>query len=82
MANQARLRSYRTSPKFKYGFEIPRNYSHALELDKRNGNTKWYEANNKELDTMYSYEVFEDRGLKGHIPQGFSATDFGVMART
>ena len=41
LQNQAKLRSYRTSPRYKFGYELPRNndYDHAIELDKRNGNT-------------------------------------------
>jgi hypothetical protein len=31
MANQAKLRSYRTAPKYMYGFELPRDYQHAIE---------------------------------------------------
>ena len=30
MANQAKLRSFRTSPKYMYGFEIPKDYKHAV----------------------------------------------------
>jgi hypothetical protein len=30
MANQAKLRSFRLAPKYKYGFEIPRDYKHAI----------------------------------------------------
>ena len=42
---QAKLRSYNTAPKYKYGFEVPRNYEHATELDRRNNNNnKWKEA--------------------------------------
>mmetsp|Transcript_22842 Transcript_22842/g.34620 ORF Transcript_22842/g.34620 Transcript_22842/m.34620 type:complete len:658 (+) Transcript_22842:2551-4524(+) len=40
MANQAKLRSYRTAPKYMNGFEIPKNYKHAMYLDDRNGNDK------------------------------------------
>ena len=29
MANQAKLRSFRTAPKYKYGFQVPRDYKHA-----------------------------------------------------
>ncbi|KAG7341348.1 hypothetical protein IV203_023299 [Nitzschia inconspicua] len=36
MANRSKLRSYRTVPKYMYGFKIPRDYEHAIELDKRN----------------------------------------------
>jgi hypothetical protein len=62
MANQAKLRSYNTAPRFKYGFEIPRNYEHALFLDKRNGNTKWEQANKLEFDQLDEYSTFQDIG--------------------
>jgi hypothetical protein len=39
MANQAKLGSYNTDPRYKYGFEVPRTYEQALCLYKRNGNT-------------------------------------------
>ena len=39
MINQAKLRSFRRSPKYMYGYEVPRDYKHAMELDKKNGNT-------------------------------------------
>ena len=39
MVNQAKLRSFRTAPRYKYGYEIPRDYEHAKQLDARNGNT-------------------------------------------
>ena len=39
MANQAKLRSFRLAPKYKYGFEIPRDrdYKDAVELDQSMG---------------------------------------------
>jgi hypothetical protein len=33
MANQAKLRSFRTAPKYIYGFEVPRYYDQAIRLD-------------------------------------------------
>jgi hypothetical protein len=39
VANQAKLRSFRLAPKYKYGFEIPRDYKHAIELDEKHGTT-------------------------------------------
>jgi hypothetical protein len=39
MVNQAKLRSYNTAPRYKYGFQVPRTYEQALRLDKQNGNT-------------------------------------------
>ena len=62
MANQAKLRSYNTAPRFKYGFEIPRDYKHALWLDKRNGNNKWKDATKLELDQQDEYSTFKDVG--------------------
>ena len=62
LVKQAKLRSYRTSPKFKYGYEIPRNYQHALELDKAAGNNKWRDANILEHKKLAEYKVFKDRG--------------------
>ena len=41
MVRQAKLRSYKTSPKYMFGFQIPRNYAEALKLDEQNGNTRW-----------------------------------------
>jgi hypothetical protein len=40
MASQAKLRSFRLAPKYKYGFEIPRDYKHAIELDEKDGTTQ------------------------------------------
>ena len=62
MANQAKLRSFRTAPKFKYGFEIPKDYDHAVFLDNRNGNTKWQDANALEFEQLNDYDTFEDKG--------------------
>ena len=42
--NQAKLKSYRSSPVYKYGFEVPRDHAHAMDLDRKNGNTKWHDA--------------------------------------
>ena len=70
-ANLAKLRSFSTAPKFKYGYEVPRNYKHAMELDQRNGNTKWADATRLEMELMHSYKVFEDKGLNAPIPEGY-----------
>ena len=49
MANQAKMRSFNLSPRYKYGFEVPRTYDQAIKLDQRNNNTKWQEAVKIEL---------------------------------
>jgi hypothetical protein len=55
MANQAKLRSFRTPPKYQYGFELPRNYAHCIELDGRNGNSKWTESTMLEFEQLAEY---------------------------
>jgi hypothetical protein len=37
MANQAKLRSFRLAPKYKYGFEILQDYKQAIGLDEKLG---------------------------------------------
>ena len=69
--NQAKLRSYRHSPKYMFGFEIPRNYAHALELDKKNGNNKWADCTKLELEQLNEYKTFRDKGKGAKVPEGY-----------
>jgi hypothetical protein len=73
MVNQSKLRSYNSAPRFKYGFEIPRNYAHALILDERNKNTKWRDAVALELLQIQEYETFKSMGHKSSAkaPAGY-----------
>ena len=61
MANQAKLRSFRLAPKYKHGFEVPRNYDHGMELD----------AKNLEMVQLDDYDCFQDKGIGGEVPKGF-----------
>ena len=45
-------------PKYMFGVEIPRSPSHALSLDKKNGNTLWQDAMDKELKAIMSFGTF------------------------
>ena len=51
-------------PKYMFGVEIPRSPSHALSLDKKNGNTLWQDAMDKELKAIMSFGTFRvpDKG--------------------
>ena len=60
--NQSKLRQVRRSVKYKFGYQVPRDYHEALELDKLHGNTKWQDCTKLELDQIDEYETFEDRG--------------------
>lgn len=73
MVNQAKLKSFNNAPKFKNGFEIPRTYEQGVRFDERNGNTKWQDAIELELQQINEYETFKDVGhhTKAQIPNGF-----------
>ena len=60
--NQAKLRSFRTSPQYMYGYEVPKNYRRAIELDERNGNTKWQDSTALEMAQLDEYDTFLDLG--------------------
>jgi Reverse transcriptase (RNA-dependent DNA polymerase) len=62
MVNQAKLRSYNTAPRYKYGFEAPKTYGQALCLDKRNGNTLRGNDTVLELTQIDDYVTFIDKG--------------------
>jgi hypothetical protein len=66
MVNQAKLRSYNTAPRNKYGFEVPRTDEQALRLDKRNGNTLWADAATLELTQIL---IMMHSSTKATIPR-------------
>ena len=75
---QAKLRQARRSIKYKFGYQVPRDYDEAILLDTINGNTKWRDAIITEIDQMDEYDVFKDKGKaiweKGKVinaPQGY-----------
>jgi hypothetical protein len=50
-----------------YWVQIPRNHAEATELDAKNGNTKWRDAELVELAQIDEYQTFSDKG-KGNYP--------------
>ena len=66
-ARQAKLHSFRTKPVYMYGFQVPRNHEQAMELDARNGDTKWRDAETLELAQIDEYKTFDNKG-RGYIP--------------
>jgi hypothetical protein len=59
--------------KVKYGYEVPRNYADAIDIDRRNKNTKWQDAVALELKQIDDYCTFIDLGPKetAKIPKGY-----------
>jgi hypothetical protein len=62
MANQAKLRSFCLAPKYKYRFEILRDYKHAVELDEKHGSTQWVDATSLEMVQLNNDGCFHDQG--------------------
>ena len=73
LVKQSKLHSLKYSPKYKYGFEVPRNYADAERLDKKNDNHNWMKANELEHEQLKEYEVFTNKGRFAgcRIPRGY-----------
>ncbi|KAL7564900.1 hypothetical protein ACA910_009389 [Epithemia clementina (nom. ined.)] len=61
-AKQSRIKQTCHSVKYQFGFQIPCDYKEAVDLDNKNGNTKWQDAVELELLQISSYETFKDHG--------------------
>ena len=71
MLKHAKIAPSREIPVYKFGVEMPRNINGVPGLDKRNGNTKWKEACNNEIDLMDEYDTFKDQGKGAPTPKGY-----------
>ena len=71
MVKQAKLRSYRTAPRYKFGYQVPRDYKEAIALDAKFGNSRWQDAVDLELEMILAYKTFKDIGYKALIPNGY-----------
>ena len=59
---KSKYRQARASRKYKHGWGVPRDYAHALQHDIHNGNNKWKEAIDMEIEQIKEYQVFKDFG--------------------
>ena len=59
-------------PNIQFGIQVPRNHEHAMALDVRNGNKKWYQAEQTELEQIFEYETFVDKGKGYMMPKDFT----------
>jgi hypothetical protein len=49
-------------PQYMFEDQIPRNHKEAMELDARNGNTKWRDAERLEITQLQEYNTFKKCG--------------------
>jgi hypothetical protein len=66
LVEQAKMKSYHQSPKYKFGYRIPKDYEEALKLDELNQNTKWGDATITKMSQLKEYKCFIDAGIYGH----------------
>ena len=67
--NQTQIRQVKKSATNIFGYLISRDYKHALELDKLNGDSRWYDAIKMEMDQINEYQVFKDHGKAKYNPK-------------
>ena len=73
ITNQAKLQSNLTAPRYKFGYELPRNNLHetAVLLDKKNNNTKSQDAITSEITQQHEYNTYKDLGKDGKPPPDY-----------
>jgi hypothetical protein len=59
---RAFIAKFENTQKYEFGVQIPVSISHALRLDKLNGNKLWEEATKQEMDQLKDYKTF-------HVPK-------------
>ena len=58
---KSKYRQAEASRKYNNGW-VPRDYAHTLQLDIQNGNNKWRDAIDLEIEQIKEYQVFKDYG--------------------
>ena len=71
---QTKIRQVRSSAIEQFDYLIPRDYKHALELNKLNGNNRWYDATKTEMDNINGYQVFKNHGKAKYDPKSKQIT--------
>ena len=66
---QELLAAKKRSPQYMFGVQIPRNHREAMELDMKNGNSKWRDAEQLEISQLQEYNTFKPCGYT--LPEGY-----------
>ena len=53
---------------------IPRNHQHAMDINRKNGNDKWLQAEQVELQQIQEYDTFINMGKGTVMPHEFTKT--------
>jgi hypothetical protein len=71
IVKQAKLTSYRRDPFWKFSVLLPRTHVQSVEIDRKNGNTKWQDSEKTEMEQLAEYKTFIDKGVGGKAPDGY-----------
>ena len=71
---KSKYRQAKATRRFKHGWNVPRDYAHALQLDVQNGNNKWKDAIDLEIEQTKEYQVFKGHGSCVPKEQGQKCT--------
>ena len=63
LLKQTKLKCLRQEPIYKFGVRVPRDSREARYLEKKEGHTRWGEAESVELKQLHDYNTFMDLGL-------------------
>jgi hypothetical protein len=65
LVKQAKMHSYHNAPKYKFGYQIPRDYKEAMKFDELNRNDRWDRSVKAEMQQLDDYHCFIDAGIYG-----------------
>jgi hypothetical protein len=71
VVNQAKLQSFWMAPRYKYGYQVLRDYQHAKDFDLQNDNTMWQDATDLEMSQLEEYDTFKDLGYKASTTSAY-----------
>ena len=72
MANQAKLKAFRTAPRYKFGYQRPYSHTEAMWIDEKTGNRKWHDSEALEVGQLLGYDSFRDMGKGTPVPEGYT----------
>ena len=58
-SKEVNIQTTKASRKYKHGWEVPRDYAHAIQLDIQNVNNKWKDAIQLEIEQIKENQVFK-----------------------
>jgi hypothetical protein len=65
LVKQAKLHSYRNAPKYKFGYQILRDYEEAMKFDEMNHIDRWDQSVKAKMQQLDDYHCFIDAGIYG-----------------